>query len=198
VEKEIVLKVAKKIQRLLQQNNIPVILTREQDVFIGLSQRTAISNIIDAEIFISLHCNYNFQQNVHGSEIYVLGLQNVTENLDIVIRENNIDGITSTKSEEEEIIFSSMLQSNNLINSINFAQLVSIQLKQETTLKQRKIKQAGFNVLKRSSQISILIELGFLSHEKDEKYLLSDQGQNEISQAIFQAINIYFSNSKSE
>jgi N-acetylmuramoyl-L-alanine amidase len=43
------------------------------------------------------------------------------------------------------------------------------------------VKQAGFMVLYRAAMPSILIEVGFLSHAEEEKYLASTKGQDELS-----------------
>lgn len=69
-EKDIVLKVAKYLKSLLLKNNYLVMLTRENDKFISLPFRTAISNHFNADIFISIHCNSAINKNAHGFEIF--------------------------------------------------------------------------------------------------------------------------------
>ena len=90
IEKELTLAMAQKIKQTLNQSmpEIQVMLTRESDVFIPLSQRNSLANAIGADLFLSLHCNHIHIESVQGTEAYVLGENTIQEDHSIAEREN--------------------------------------------------------------------------------------------------------------
>ncbi len=54
-----------------------------------------------------------------------------------------------------------------------------------------KQRQKGIWVLQATAMPSILIELGFLSNETEESFLMSNQGQQTMAESIVKAINRY-------
>jgi N-acetylmuramoyl-L-alanine amidase len=75
--------------------------------------------------------------------------------------------------------------------SESFADMLNTQFKNNTRLKARGVKQAGFYVLVGASMPSVLIESGFISNKKDKDYLRSSFGKKQLAQAIFGAIKEY-------
>ncbi len=208
-EKEIVLSVAKKLQKQIQlaYPAIDVLFTRDQDVFVPLANRSSMANEAQADLFISLHCNAIHVDHVHGSESYVMGLHNSNENLDVAKRENNSilledDFIQTyggyTPNSPEGHIILSLYQNAFLDKSIQLAQYIEKSLTSHANRKSRGVKQAGFVVLRQTTMPSVLVEMGFLTHSTEEAYLLSDQGQNEISDALFNAIHLYVESEKKD
>lgn len=72
-EKELNLAIAKKVGNYLEQNlnNITVVYTRTDDIFLTLDQRVEKANAVKCDYFISIHCNANQRQKVHGTESHV-------------------------------------------------------------------------------------------------------------------------------
>lgn len=208
-EKEIVLSIAKRLSGLIDKAmpNADVILTRNQDHFVSLEKRSTIANEASADLFISLHCNAIEIPSVHGCETYVMGLHNTEENLAVAKRENNAilyeQDFQSTyggfdpNSDEGHIILS-MYQNTHLSQSIKFAQKIESSLSTFANRKSRGVKQAGFVVLRKTAMPSVLIELGFLTHPKEEGFLLSAEGQQSIAESLLNAITWYFENMEQE
>ena len=72
-EKDIVLSLAKKLaKKLKQEMGVKVVLTRQDDTFIPLEDRTAIANAEEADLFVSLHVNASPNSNLRGMETYYL------------------------------------------------------------------------------------------------------------------------------
>jgi len=201
-EKDITLAVALKLGRYIKdhQKDIKVIYTRETDEFIELFRRARIANENHADLFISIHCNANPSTTPFGTETYVMGLLRSNANLSVAKTENaailleddyisNYDGF-DPKSAEGNIFFS-MLQSAFLDNSLIFASSVQDQFTDRLNLLSRGVKQAGFLVLYKTAMPGVLIETGFLSNSKDEKFLLSNKGQESIAFSIYQAFMNY-------
>ena len=71
VEKDINLPVALEVARLLRSRNVPVILTRSDDVFLGLNERAAIANRARARVFVSIHSNSaEGNSSANGYEVF--------------------------------------------------------------------------------------------------------------------------------
>lgn len=70
-EKAVVLNVAKKIAAYLEARGCTVMLTRETDVFVELSDRARMANAAKADLFVSIHCN-SVRDNARatGMEVY--------------------------------------------------------------------------------------------------------------------------------
>ena len=75
--------------------------------------------------------------------------------------------------------------------SIQFAEKVETKIKMKAKRKSRGVKQAGFVVLKETTMPSVLIEAGYLTNAKEEAFLVTDAGQNQIANAIFEAFIDY-------
>ena len=73
MKKIITLNTSLKLGKILQDNGIKVIYTRDRDKFVNLLERANIANKSDAQLFISIHCNYHTSQ-AYGAETFVLGL----------------------------------------------------------------------------------------------------------------------------
>jgi N-acetylmuramoyl-L-alanine amidase len=201
-EKDIALAIALKLGRNIKDNlkDVKVIYTRRTDEFIELFRRARIANENHADLFISIHCNANPSPTPFGTETYVMGLHRSSANLSVAKAENaavlleddyvsNYDGF-DPKSPEGNIFFS-MLQNAFLDNSLAFASGVEKQFSDRLNLVSRGVKQAGFLVLYKTAMPGVLVETGFLSNPKDEKFLLSDEGQEQIAASIYRAFREY-------
>ncbi len=200
-EKHITLAVAKSLAAAIQNAHpdLRVILTRDTDVFIPLHERAAIANRNQADLFISIHCNFMpGKAFVQGSETYVMGLHTAEHNLEVAKRENASilleDNYQATygydPNSPEGHITMSMFQSAFIEQSILFADLVEKQFALAGR-KSRGVRQAGFMVLKGTAMPSALIEIGYLSNREEELFLKSEDGQTVIVQAILNAFTQY-------
>lgn len=198
-EKKVALKVALALGEKIEAEypNIKVIYTRKKDEFIDLHERSAIANRNKANLFISIHCNANPNKKAFGTETYAMGMHKTDENLAVAKRENAV--ILKESSENRKYykgfdpnspLAYIMLKNhqNAYINtSLNFAQMVQRQFKETAGRTSRGVHQAGFLVLWETAMPSVLIEIGFLTNDKEEKYLKSEDGQSDIAKSIFKA-----------
>jgi len=76
--------------------------------------------------------------------------------------------------------------------SLLFASKVHEQLAEATGFKNRGVKKEGWEVLKLSNNLAILLEIGFLTNPSDETNMLSEIHQNRTAQAIVRGIKKYF------
>ncbi len=72
MEKDVTLDVALRVRRLLVEDGIRVVMTRETDIFIDLAERPRLARERGGTVFVSIHANANAQTTVNGSETYYL------------------------------------------------------------------------------------------------------------------------------
>lgn len=200
-EKHVALSVALKLGKFIEDQfpEVKVVYTRKTDVFIELFERASIANRSKADLFISIHCNSG-PELAFGTETFVMGLHKTDDNLTVARRENaailneknymqNYDGF-DPHSPEAHIIFS--LYQNSFMNqSLLFASKIQEQFSEYGGRFNRGVKQAGFLVLFKTSMPSVLVEIGFLTHKNEERYLTSDKGQISLATSIFRAFKEY-------
>ncbi|WP_205501861.1 N-acetylmuramoyl-L-alanine amidase family protein [Rufibacter psychrotolerans] len=200
-EKDVALKVALELGQQIQENlpDVKVIYTRKTDTFVELIDRAGIANKNHADLFISIHCNSG-PSAAFGTETYTMGLHKTSGNLAVATRENSVilqeenyekkyNGF-NPKSPQSHILFS-LYQSAYLDNSLRFAQKVEHQFKNRVGRSSRGVKQAGFLVLWKSAMPSTLIEIGFLTNPKEEKFLNDKANQTYMASGIYRAFKEY-------
>ena len=201
-EKHIALDVSLKLGAYISQSfpDIDVIYTRDSDVFLELNERTEIANKVDADLFISIHCDGFTNPQPSGASVFVMGMSKLKENMDVAMRENSAMYLEDNyqqkyegfdpKSKESYIVFS-LMQNAYLNQSLNIAEKVEKEFSTRANRKSRGVKQAPFYVISRTNMPSILVECGFLTNPQEEDFLHSDIGQDYIASAIFRAFRSY-------
>lgn len=195
VEKELVLDVALRLRRLLRERlGTDVIMTRGDDRFVPLEERTAIANKNNADLFVSIHANWWHRRDVSGVETYVLDFATNAAEREIASRENA--SAQRTIRELEGLLKQIAMEDYNR-ESRELAQIVQDQL--YLNLKRfrpghhnRGVKQAPFIVLIGSNMPSILTEIGFISNPEDETYFRTEESREHVAEALYKGIEAYF------
>lgn len=197
-EKNITLAVAKALKKELQATGrYEVKLTREKDIFIPLRERFKIAREADAQLFLSLHADSHSNARTRGASIYTLSEQSSdAEAGALAAKENKSDVIAGLDLSDKTPVVADILidlaqrETNNL--SVRFASYVVSQLGQDIPLLEKAQRSAGFAVLKAPDIPSALLEMGYLSSEKDQLLLRGKAHQIKLAQAIRRAIDAYF------
>lgn len=201
-EKDVALKIALRVGSYIEKNvpGVKVIYTRKNDTYLGLDERADIANKHKADLFICIHANAVTKEEIYGTETYVMGLHKSEGNLDVAKRENAVILLDNNyeqryegfdpNSPESYILFS-LAQSAFQESSLKFAGKVESQFKARLGRKSHGVKQAGFWVLWRTAMPSVLIEVGFLTNKKEEKFLSDANGQDMIASGIYRAFKEY-------
>jgi N-acetylmuramoyl-L-alanine amidase len=199
-EKEINLKIAKKLGNLIEENlpDVKVIYTRKTDKAVELYKRGKIANEQNGKLFISIHCNSlpKRRSSIRGFEVYLLRPGRTEEAIAIAEFENSVIEFEDNPDRYQELndenfILVSMAHSAYMRYSEKFSDILNKQILLNKNLPSKGIKQAGFFVLVGASMPAVLVESGYLSNRQDEAYLKSNIGQTEIARAIFNSIQEY-------
>ena len=208
-EKDVVLSISLKVGEYLKKNtpDTRVIYTRDSDFFVPLDERAAIANKNNVDLFVSIHANSNKNTKPFGTETFVMGLHKSQSNLDVAQKENSVIVLEqdyNTKyegfdpSSAESYIIFSLMQNVYLDKSLKLASMVQDEFREKAKRADRGVKQAGFLVLWHTKMPSVLIETGFISNEEEEKYLMSESGQDYLASAIYRAIRDYLASLEAE
>ena len=194
-EKDITLDVAKRLVKKIERNmNINTILTRDEDVFIRLEDRTKLANSENGKLFISIHANSAEDRRANGFETYMIGTNKNAAAVRTAARENavlDLEGGNTKKLTDEALIKATIAQSGFANGSEQFAALVQEEMNKRLQSKDRGVKQAGFYVLAYASMPNVLIELGYISNPSEEKKLKSSQYKDALATSIYRAIEQY-------
>jgi len=194
-EKDIVLDVSKRLARKIQKNlRVKTILTRDEDVFIRLQDRTKFANTNEGDLFISIHVNSNESKKPYGFETYLLRPGRNQEAINVALRENAVIELEGNKFEkltDEQLIQATIAQSGFVQYSEKFAALIQEEIDKRVQSRNRGVKQAGFYVLMGASMPNVLIELGYISNPNEEKKLNSSSYRDMLATSIYYAILKY-------
>ena len=196
-EKHIVLSIAKKLKVKLEKDlNVKVLLTREDDSFISLKERTDFANANEADLFISIHTNAAENKKAHGIEVYYLSEAKNDESRAAQALENAV--VIEFEGEEAlqeytqaDYVISDLIQSAQLIESINLAYKFQNNLILETEARDRGVKSANFFVLRGAFMPSVLVELGFISNYSEGKQLNQESHQDKLVESLYYGIKSF-------
>lgn len=195
LEKDIALDVAKRLEKKISKNmKVKTVLTRDEDIFLKLGERTRIANENKGSLFISIHANAATDRRASGFETFLIGPNKNEAAVRVAARENSVlelEGVVGSKLTNEDLIQATIAQSAFASKSEKFAALVQEEIGKRVQGKNRGVKQAGFYVLMGASMPNVLVELGFISNLAEEKKLRSSQYREVLATAIFRALEKY-------
>lgn len=202
-EKDITLAVAKEMKQIIDKSGkYTAVLTRTKDQHLPLRYRFSVAREMNANLLISLHADSNPNKHVKGVSVYTLSEKaSDKEAQRLADKENAADFLDDLKfsHDEQDVrdILINLSQTRAKNHSIEFADLLMRRFDKQDVLRKNSHRSAGFAVLKAPDVASVLIELGYLSNEKDEKRLVSKAYQRKIASLIVKAIDDYFEHVKS-
>lgn len=197
-EKDVVLDIALKLRKILQEKGITVYLTREKDTDVTLENRPHMAMQKEATVFVSIHTNAVLQKSSStaiGIETYVLNSRYIGASAkDVADRENKASQFYHYEDNVLNQIIADLEESASIGFSLDFADIVQKKMVQQTGLSNRGVKQAPFLVLKGVNMAAVLIEVGFISNPNEERLLKTPEFREKVAQAISQGIEDYLRN----
>ncbi|NDA48635.1 MAG: N-acetylmuramoyl-L-alanine amidase, partial [Alphaproteobacteria bacterium] len=174
LEKDIVFEFAKTLAaQLRQEGKYRVLLTRNQDVFVPLAERVRIARSAGADLFLSIHADIiSDGSGVSGATIYTMSDRaSDAQAARVAEKENMSDTFAGLDSKEErgginDILFD-LTRRETRRYSQHFSHTLTDYLKDHMRLNKNPQRSAGFQVLKAPDVPSVLLEIGYLSNDKD-------------------------------
>ncbi|MCC5874761.1 MAG: N-acetylmuramoyl-L-alanine amidase [Candidatus Sumerlaeia bacterium] len=201
-EKEVALPVAERLERLLKADpRFEVFLTRRQDVYVGLAERTQIASRLNGDLFVSIHANAvdgrAAQQRARGFEIWTWNpTANTSAARRAMERMENEDPLARINQGNNQILTSMMRDALNTqaVESRRVARYVHQVAIRDPYLRNndRGIDKARFRVLEIYDMPSILVELGFMTHPEEVRMLFSASFQQKWAQIMYDGIVEYY------
>ena len=166
LEKDINLQIALKLQKILEQNNIKVVMTRNTDAGLysegatnkkaeDMQKRCKIIEDSNALFTVSIHQNSYTEEYVSGPQVFYY----------------------TTSAEGKEI--AGCIQ--NVMNK-------ELQIERPREIKANDT----YYILKRSEAPAVIVECGFLSNEREAALLITDTYQQKAAESICDGIQKYF------
>ncbi len=192
-EKDVALEVAHRVAPLLSRQGLSVSLTRDDDRFVTLEERTLRANAFNADLFISIHCNASESRGQHGVETYVLDTSRDSVANLVAAREN---ASSAAASAELGGILSSMRMADQSQRSVRLAKLLQRSAVAALGLdyahvRDGGVKPAAFNVLVGARMPSVLFETSYISNPLEEGWLASDRYRTRLADGIANAVRAY-------
>jgi N-acetylmuramoyl-L-alanine amidase len=199
LEKEVALRMGLALRDQLEATGrYQVIMTRDEDRFVGLPDRLQIARQSQAELFISLHADSLVSApEVSGASVYTLSERaSNDEPARLASKEKGAHILAGIGlSNQEDIapdILIDLAQRDANHKSMRLAELLVQELNGATKMVKLRPAQAGYAVLKSPDMPSVLIELGYLSNPAEEKALADDAHITRLATAVARAVDVYF------
>jgi len=188
MEKDVNLAVARELKQYLERaGDLDVVLTRSRDEALDLDARAEAANVAGGDLFISLHCNSWFDDQALGFETYFLSPASSDWARSVEAAENGEPAAGREPGDVEFIIWE-LVQNRFITRSSQFAEFLQARACIELGLPDRGVRQAGFRVLVGAYMPAVLVEMGFLSHAKEELQLGERGYQRQLARTIGEAV----------
>lgn len=205
VEKEVVLAFGKKLRDQLEATGrYKVIMTRDSDVFIKLSERVAFAERHKASLFMAIHADYA-SSSASGATVYSLrdslanGLRRRTQrkSSSTVLTRKEMAKVKKARGNVSVVKgFLSDLAKREVDATRDrtklFSKSIVNYMGRSTTMRRKPHKSAGFRVLKTQKFPSVLIELAYVTNKNDAQKLKSDAWRNQVANSLTKAVDDYF------
>ena len=194
-EKDVVLEVGKRLQTMLAAKypNRNIVLSRKNDTYVSLEQRTEIANDLpagknDTVVFVSIHANASLNRNARGFEVWYLPpdyrREGLVDSRSTGVKDPDVLSILNTMREEEFTIESVLLAKSILSGIDNQVGDVS---------PSRGIKKESWYVVRKAKMPSVLIEIGFVTNASEMLRLKDASYLNNLAKGIYNGITSFVS-----
>jgi N-acetylmuramoyl-L-alanine amidase len=204
VEKDLVFDFAKAVAAKLETDaRFKVVMTRDDDSFVPLSERVRMARDGHAALFVSIHADtLSEASDVSGATVYTVSDRaSDAEAARVAQTENQADaaaGLDKTEdaSDVSDILFD-LTRRETRAYSHFFAHTLTNYWRVAGRLNKNPQRSAGFRVLKAPDVPSVLLELGYLSNQTDGQALSSAQWRDKASSQVAEAIEAFFASRES-
>ena len=190
-EKVVTLSIALKVRKYLENEGIDVVMTRWGDWDLPLHDRADVANTVQADCFVSIHCNASLRLSPQGVETYTYGNGSNKYEPDQMVNATGIAPVASTGTEQALDSYGLAMESHVLAISIQQSLIRGLK-----TVIDRGVRQARYAVLHYNLRPAVVAEVGFLTNEKEGKRLLDTAYQDRIARLLVKGIKLFLSRKK--
>lgn len=185
--------------RIEKSGKYRVVMTRSDDTFIPLDDRSKVARTQGAALFVSIHADAlpRHEGDAQGATIYTLSDKASDAQAERLAEAENksdaIGGVNLTAEPTEVVdILIDLAQRETRTFSNRFARLLMGEMKNSARMHKHPLKSAGFRVLKAPDVPSVLVELGYVSNKGDLEHLVSDSWRTKTAGSMALAIDAFF------
>jgi N-acetylmuramoyl-L-alanine amidase len=187
IEKNVTLAVARRLKTAVEGRlGIRVVLTREDDRAVPVTDRTALANNNKADLFVSLHANGSFRPGLTGAAVYLASFEDSAETRDALVPQRL--PAFGGGFRDIELVPWNLAQIRHRARSTEIANLIAEEFQNHVPLAPDAVGHAALRVLESANMPAVLVEMGYLSNPDQEKQLAGGVLQTAIAQAILEAI----------
>jgi N-acetylmuramoyl-L-alanine amidase len=198
-EKDLALQIARRVREALAADGVDARLTRDDDTFLTLAERTQVANRNHADLFVSIHLNSSPNPDTSGIETYYLNNTTDHSTIRLARMENGVAGGYGAPGEPNlNYILTDLRQQYKANESASLARMIEaeavsdIDASMGLRVNELGAKQGPFYVLVGALMPSVLVECGFLSNAGEARLLQSPQYQQAVADGIARAVVHYF------
>jgi N-acetylmuramoyl-L-alanine amidase len=192
LEKELVLDVARRLGARIAERGVQVVLTRDDDRYVPLGDRTAIANRAQADLFLSIHANGASERSARGVETFFMALEATDEAARQLAEAENAafrEEQAPTPDDPLASILGDLAAADQLRESDEFARLANKEVAAIAAgTPSRGVKQAPFVVLMGVRMPAALVEIGFITNPSEERDLATPEYRDRIADALARAV----------
>jgi N-acetylmuramoyl-L-alanine amidase len=194
-EKDVNLDIAKRLSSLLRAEGVQTVLIRASDRFIPLSTRVSIANRSGADLFVSIHSNAARSRSLCGFEVYYVA-PSVSDSKRAALTAkttslNLKDTVFSSDAQDLKAIVWDMIYTNSRAESIELSRSLCKVMDSSIDANILGVKNARFQVLKGITMPGVLIEVGFVSNQNEERLLRTGEYREKLAAGILEGIRDY-------
>lgn len=196
-EKSVTLALALAIRdELLTNGGVRVAMTREQDRYLMLAERSSIARRLGADLFVSIHADSAENDSARGASVYVLSERGSSEAAArFAARENQADTINGVAVADTSDVVGAILldlsQREAQAGSEEMAGLILREAQGDVPVRRNAVQSAAFAVLKAPDIPSVLFETGYMSNPEDAAFLASEEGRTAVARSTARAIRVF-------
>lgn len=191
-EKDVTLRMALILGKMLKQRGYRVLYTRTTDDFLALEERTSLANAKKVDLFISVHCNASTDPGINGLETYSLNLARTPDAVRVAARENSV---TDKNISDLQMILTDLMLTSKIKESVVLARGLQRQglaaLRDKWSVTDHGNREAPFYVLMGAKMPSALLEMGYITNKTEAARLKTDVYLKILANGVADGIDEY-------
>ncbi len=194
VEKDIVLDIGLRLQKILAAHGVHASMTRARDEFLTLEERVGKIRSRHPDLFLSLHANSSVDSSVSGIEVFFAEDEAYWEDVHEALTDVILNSEESLQDVPGEIYQFDGARKHFRKESGIFAKHLSVELTKAVGTRNRGVKREHFYVLSEAPAPSILVELGFVTHPDEGRKLMTEKYRQTLAEALAKSLLDYVEN----